>query len=67
MKNVLLIGGEGYIGNIVAQNLMSNGSIVTSYDNLTVKRPGTGLSPMGWDTVIGKAASSDYEMDDLIR
>ena len=30
MKNVLLIGGEGYIGNIVAQNLMSNGSIVTS-------------------------------------
>ena len=34
MKNVLLIGGEGYIGNIVAQNLMSNGSIVTSYDNL---------------------------------
>ena len=34
MKNVLLIGGEGYIGNIVTQNLMSNGSIVTSYDNL---------------------------------
>ena len=34
MKNVLLIGGEGYIGNIVAQNLMSNGSTVTSYDNL---------------------------------
>ncbi len=34
MKNVLLIGGEGYIGNIVAQNLISNGSIVTSFDIL---------------------------------
>ena len=36
-------------------------------ENLTVKRPGTGISPMGWDTVIGKPASNDYEMDDLIR
>ena len=37
MKNVLLIGGEGYIGNIVAQNLLNNGSIVTSIDNLIYK------------------------------
>ena len=34
MKNILLIGGEGYIGNIVAQNLLDIGYGVTSYDYL---------------------------------
>jgi len=34
MKNILLIGGEGYIGNVVAQNLLENGYTVRSYDNL---------------------------------
>jgi len=34
---------------------------------LTVKRPGTGISPMNWDKVIGKAASKDYEEDNLIE
>ena len=38
-----------------------------SEDNLTVKRPGTGISPMEWDNVIAKVANHDYEMDDLIR
>lgn len=33
-KSILLIGGEGYIGNIVAQNLLLNGYKVTSFDNL---------------------------------
>ena len=33
-KNILLIGGEGYIGNVVAQSLLEEGYIVTSYDNL---------------------------------
>jgi len=37
-----------------------------SEDNLTVKRPGTGISPMEWDNVIAKVANHDYEMDDLI-
>ena len=32
--NILLIGGEGYIGNVVAQSLLEEGYIVTSYDNL---------------------------------
>ena len=32
MKNILLIGSEGYIGNIVTQNLLKNGFIVTSFD-----------------------------------
>ena len=34
MKKVLLIGGEGYIGNIVSQKLLINGYSVISYDNL---------------------------------
>jgi N,N'-diacetyllegionaminate synthase len=51
--------------SIVAKTSIKKGELFTE-ENLTVKRPGTGISPMGWDTVIGKAASSDYEMDDLI-
>ena len=52
--------------SIVAKRPIKEGEVF-SEDNLTVKRPGTGISPMRWDTVIGKAASSDYEMDDLIK
>ena len=52
--------------SIVAKMSIKKGEFFTE-ENLTVKRPGTGISPMGWDTVIGKAASSDYEMDDLIK
>ena len=35
-------------------------------DNLTVKRPGNGLSPMKWDDVIGKKAKKNYSKDDFI-
>jgi N,N'-diacetyllegionaminate synthase len=35
-------------------------------DNLTVKRPGTGISPMKWDEIIGKYATKNYSKDDLI-
>ena len=38
-----------------------------SEENLTVKRPGSGISPMEWDNVIGKVSNHDYNMDDLIR
>ena len=34
MKNILIIGGEGYIGNILCENLISSDYNVTSYDNL---------------------------------
>ncbi len=37
-----------------------------SEDNLTVKRPGTGMSPMRWDELIGQNAGKDYKKDDLI-
>ena len=37
-----------------------------SADNLAVKRPGTGLSPMRWDDVLGRVATRDYAPDEAI-
>ena len=37
-----------------------------SEENLTVKRPGNGISPMRWDEIIGKVANRDYKEDELI-
>ncbi|MBT3935425.1 MAG: N-acetylneuraminate synthase [Bacteroidetes bacterium] len=37
-----------------------------SPDNLTVKRPGSGISPMKWDYLIGKTSQRDYNVDDII-
>jgi N,N'-diacetyllegionaminate synthase len=34
--------------------------------NLTVKRPGSGISPMRWEEVIGRRASRDFSADELI-
>jgi N-acetylneuraminate synthase len=38
-----------------------------SADNLAAKRPGTGISPMRWDDVVGRAASRDFAPDELIE
>lgn len=35
--------------------------------NITVKRPGTGISPMEWDAVVGRAAKRDYTRDEIIN
>ncbi len=35
-------------------------------ENLTAKRPGTGITPMRWDEVIGRMAVRDYYPDELI-
>jgi N,N'-diacetyllegionaminate synthase len=40
---------------------------VFSETNLTVKRPGTGLSPMRWDEVLGCKASRNFSPDELIE
>lgn len=40
---------------------------VFSEDNLTTKRPGTGLSPMLWDDVIGKTAPRDFRQDEAVE
>jgi len=37
-----------------------------SADNITAKRPGTGISPMRWDEVLGQVAQKAYGKDELI-
>ena len=38
-----------------------------SEENLTTKRPGSGISPMRWDEVLDQTASRDYAADELIE
>lgn len=52
--------------SIVAKKLIKKGEYFTE-NNLTVKRPGTGVSPMEWDKVIGKESQANFEPDDLIK
>lgn len=51
--------------SIVANKDISKGEIFNE-NNITVKRPGTGISPMKWDEIIGKSSSRNYKADDLI-
>ncbi|MNT96396.1 N,N'-diacetyllegionaminic acid synthase [compost metagenome] len=52
--------------SIIAKLNIKKGEVFTN-ENLTVKRPGTGISPMDWDEVIGKVAKQDFEEDELIE
>lgn len=38
-----------------------------SEENLTTKRPGTGISPMRWDEVVGRIAPRDFASDEVIE
>ncbi len=51
--------------SIVAKTKIKKGDILNE-NNLTVKRPGKGLSPMKWDEIIGTKATQNYNEDDLI-
>ena len=51
--------------SIVAARDISKGEAFTK-KNLTIKRPGTGISPMRWDEIVGKTSTKDYHEDDLI-
>ena len=51
--------------SIIARCVIKKGERLTE-DNLTVKRPGTGKSPMKWDKLIGTLAKTDYQTDELI-
>jgi len=51
--------------SIVASRPIKKGEIF-SEENLTVKRPGTGISPMRWDEIIGTAAQKDYEANEIV-
>ncbi len=52
--------------SIVAARDIKKGEILTD-DNITVKRPGNGVSPMLWDEVIGTTAKRDFAYDELIE
>ena len=51
--------------SILAKRPIKKGELF-SENNLTVKRPGTGVSPMEWENIIGKNSDRSYEADDLI-
>lgn len=52
--------------SIVAARDIRKGELFTE-ENITVKRPGNGISPMQWDSVIGKTAVRDFPYDSLIE
>ena len=51
--------------SIVAKKEIKKGEVFSD-KNLTTKRPALGISPMKWDSIIGKIAKIDYEIDDLL-
>ena len=51
--------------SIVATKDIKKGEVFTG-ENLTLKRPGTGISPMRWDEMIGKRANRSYQTDERI-
>ena len=51
--------------SIVAKKNINKGDILDE-NNLCVKRPGSGVSPMKWDEIIGTPAKENYQIDDLI-
>lgn len=51
--------------SIVAAHAIHKGEILNDL-NLTVKRPGTGISPMQWDQVLGRPAPRNFVKDELI-
>lgn len=52
--------------SIVASQTIKFGELFT-VENITTKRPGDGISPMRWDEILGKNASRDFEVDELIH
>ena len=52
--------------SIVAARAIAKGEVLTE-ENITVKRPGNGISPMLWDSVIGTEAKRDFIYDELIE
>lgn len=51
--------------SIVAKTKIKAGEVFTE-ENITVKRPGTGISPMKWFDVLGEKAVRDFDEDELI-
>ena len=50
---------------VLAKKKIKKGDIFTT-DNISVKRPGGGISPIKWDDIIGTKAMRDYTEDEFI-
>ena len=51
--------------SIVASSSIKKGEVFTE-ENLSIKRPATGINPMRWDEIVGTIAGKDYVEDELI-
>jgi len=61
LKNITIVRKS-----IIAKKTINKGEPF-SENNLGVKRPGTGLSPMLWDQIIGSLATKGFKVDELIK
>ena len=61
MKNIVIARKS-----IVASRAIRKGDVFTT-DNITAKRPGTGISPMKWHKVVGKKAKKNFSIDEIIE
>ncbi len=52
--------------SIVAAQDLKVGDVITE-ENITVKRPGSGISPLKWDELIGKKIKKNLEADELLE
>lgn len=52
--------------SIVARRAIAKGELLTE-DNLAIKRPGDGISPMEWFKVLGTTAVRDFQPDEKIE
>jgi len=52
--------------SIIAGKEIQKGEYLTE-ENLTTKRPGTGISPMKWNEILGTVAIRDFKKDELIE
>jgi N,N'-diacetyllegionaminate synthase len=52
--------------SLVASQSIKAGEIFNAM-NITAKRPGTGISPMRWDAIMGRTAPRDFAQDELIE
>lgn len=51
--------------SIVAARAIKKGELFTE-ENMTTKRPGSGISPMLWTEIVGKTAGRDFAADEMI-
>jgi N-acetylneuraminate synthase len=60
------IENKEIIRKSIVAKININKDEIFSEQNLTVKRPAKGLSPMRWNEIIGNKADRDYKKDEMI-